>query len=167
MLEVGFALRPQVDDDVEKGAAGAAHELGFRGRRKLEMHSAYGALFPILGDAGLGNERVHAALLEFLPAKAAGKETSFVVASLQLDDEGAFELGLGENHGACSLGGLWSAGKVAPVPQVRRENAVGHQALDMSDALIARPFELFEERARPTDRRHRAARRHVARPIAA
>ena len=100
MLEVGLALRPQVDDDVEEGAAGAAHELGFRGRRKLEMHAAHGALVPILGDAGLGNERLHAALFEFLSAKAAGKEASLVLASFQLDDEGAFELGLGEDHGA-------------------------------------------------------------------
>ena len=37
--------------------------------------------------------------LKLLPAKAAGKEASFVLASLQLDDEGALELGLGENHG--------------------------------------------------------------------
>ena len=30
------------------------------------------------------------------------------------------------------------------MPQVRRENAVAHQKLDVSDALIAWPFELFE-----------------------
>ena len=111
MLEIGLALRPQVDDDVEKGAARAAHELGFGSRRELEMHAAQGALFSIRGDAGLGNDRLHAALFELPLAKAAGKETSFVVASLQLDDEGAFELGLGENHGACSLGGLLERGQ--------------------------------------------------------
>ena len=58
MLEVGFALRPQVDDDVEQSAADAPHELGVRSRRKLKMHSAHSASFPIRGDAGLGNERI-------------------------------------------------------------------------------------------------------------
>ena len=52
----------------------------------------------------------------FMPRKTVGKEASLVVATLQLDDKGASELGLSEHHGACSLGGLWSAGKVAPVP---------------------------------------------------
>ena len=120
MLEVGFALRPQVDDDVEKGAASATHELSFGSWRVLEVHATHSALISIRGNAGLGNDRLQAVLVKLPLAKAAGKKTSFVLPSFQLNDEGALELRLGENHGACSLGGLWSAGKVAPVPQVRR-----------------------------------------------
>ena len=76
-------------------------------------------------------------------------------------------LGLGENHRACSLGSLRSAGKVAPVPQVRRRER--HRPSDAGYGRCADSAVLRTLRgpARPSDRRHRAARRHVARPIAA
>ena len=44
VLEVGWALRPQIDDDVEDGAARAAHDLGLGRRRVLEVHAAERAL---------------------------------------------------------------------------------------------------------------------------
>ena len=44
VLEVGGALRAQIHDDVEDGAPRAAHELGFGGRRILEVHAAKRAL---------------------------------------------------------------------------------------------------------------------------
>src|SRR5262245_33308718 len=73
------------------------------------MQATHGALFSIRGNARLGNDRLQAVLIKLPLAKAAGKETSFVIASLQLDDEGAFEPGLGENHerphsAACDCG---------------------------------------------------------------
>ena len=54
MFEIGFALGPQIDDDVEEGAARAAHELGLGRRRELEMHPAQRALLRIRGDARTG-----------------------------------------------------------------------------------------------------------------
>ena len=146
MLEVGLALRPQVDDDVEESAAGAAHELGFGCRRKLEMHAPHRAACLVVGDAGLDKTGFMPCSSNSRRAKAAGEKTSFVLAPFQLDDEGACEFGLGENHGG-SLGGLrpFGAHKAAPVPQVGAENSFGHQTLDMRDALIARSFELFEQ----------------------
>ena len=50
------------------------------------------------GDAGLGDDRLHAAVLEFPLTEGAGKEASLVLAPLKIDDEGAFEPGLGEDH---------------------------------------------------------------------
>ena len=62
------------------------------------MHAAQRSLFPVHGDAGLSHNRVDAVRFELLPTKAAGKEASFVLAPFQLDDEGAFEPGLGKDH---------------------------------------------------------------------
>ena len=44
VLEVGWAFGPEIDDDVEDGAARAADELGLGRRRILEMHAAKRAL---------------------------------------------------------------------------------------------------------------------------
>ena len=44
VLKVGWALRSQVDDDVEDGAARAAHDLGLGRWRELKMHPAERAL---------------------------------------------------------------------------------------------------------------------------
>ena len=54
---------------------------------------------PVSGDAALGDDRLQTAFLELLLAEAAGEEASFVLAPFELDDEGALELGLGEDHG--------------------------------------------------------------------
>src|SRR6202521_1331002 len=98
MLEIGFALRPQIHNDVEKCAPRAAHELGFGRRRELEMHAPYGSLEPIAGDAGLDDAGLQTARFEFLATKATREETSRIFPSFQLDDERALEPGLGEDH---------------------------------------------------------------------
>ena len=47
---------------------------------------------------GLGDHRLQPALRELLLAEGAGKEAALVLAPLELDDESALELGLGEDH---------------------------------------------------------------------
>ena len=44
VLEVGRALRPQVDDDVQDRAPGSPDQLGLGRRRILEVHPAQRAL---------------------------------------------------------------------------------------------------------------------------
>src|SRR5262245_43363635 len=53
VLEVGGALGPEVDDDVEDRPARAADELRLGGGRELEVHPAQRPLLLVEGDVGL------------------------------------------------------------------------------------------------------------------
>ena len=92
VLEVGRALRAQVDDDVENRAARAAHELRFRRRRILEVHAAQRALASVERDVGLRDDRLEPVLGEFVLAERAREETAVVLAALEVDDERALSL---------------------------------------------------------------------------
>ena len=99
VLQVRRALRAEVDDDVEDRAARAAHELGLGGRRELEVHPAQRALARLLNArfawAITGSQAV---LLELVLAERPREEAAVVLPALEVDDEGAGELGFGEDH---------------------------------------------------------------------
>src|SRR3990172_5456588 len=98
MFQVSRALRTQVQDDVQDRAARAAHELRFRGGRELKMHPAKRASLFAKGDVGLGDYGLKAVFREFLLAERAREETPAVLPALHVNDEGAFQLRLGEYH---------------------------------------------------------------------
>src|SRR6267378_2656024 len=98
MLKVGGAFGAQIDDNVEDGAAGAANELGFRGRRELEMHSANRALADIESDIGLGNNRFEAVRLEFVLTKRTSKKAARIFSAFQVEDKGPLQFRLSKNH---------------------------------------------------------------------
>src|SRR5882672_1098352 len=53
VIQIGRALRSQIDDDVENCTARAPHQLGLCRRRVLEMHAAERSLAGVEGDVAL------------------------------------------------------------------------------------------------------------------
>jgi hypothetical protein len=98
VLKIGWRLRPQVHDDVEDGAPARPHELRLGRWRKLEVHAAERPFSAIEPDVGLCDDGFQAVLGKLLLAKRAREESPVVVSPLEVDDEGAFELCLCENH---------------------------------------------------------------------
>src|SRR3989449_9874674 len=98
VVEIGGALRPQVYDDVEDGSPGAPHEFGLGRGRELEVHPAHRALLLIESNIGLGDERLEPVLSELSLAEDPGKEAPVVLAAIHVEDEGALELRLDEDH---------------------------------------------------------------------
>ena len=98
MLEIGPALRPKVDDDVEDGTPRASYQLGLGRRRILKVHPPKCAFLQVRSDIGLGDDGFQPVLTELILAEGACEKTSLVVPAFEVDDEGAFELGLGEYH---------------------------------------------------------------------
>ena len=62
------------------------------------MHAPHRAPSSIVGDARLNKDRLHAMVFELLCTKTAGEKASVVLPPFELDDEGALELRLSENH---------------------------------------------------------------------
>src|SRR5438094_2302590 len=98
VVEVGWALRPQVHDDVEDGSPGAPHEISLGRCRSLEVHPAQCALLLIESDVGLGDERIEPVLSKLPLAEHAREEASIVLAEIQVEDERTLELCLDEDH---------------------------------------------------------------------
>src|SRR4051812_41277297 len=98
VLEVGRALGPEVDDDVQDRPAGRADELRLRSGRVLEVHPPHRSLALVEGDVRLRDHRLEAVIGELALAERAGEEAAVVLAALDVDDEGAPEPGFGEDH---------------------------------------------------------------------
>ena len=88
-LQVGRALGPQVDDDVDDRAARAADDLRLRLRRKLEVHAAQRARDVVEGDVRLRDHGLQAVVGELVLAERAREEAARVLAPLEVDHEGA------------------------------------------------------------------------------
>src|SRR5215470_18179520 len=99
VLEEGGALRAEVDDDVEDRAPGGPDELGLRLGRELEVHPAHRAPLDVERDVGLRDGRLQPVSGELVLAEGAREVPAAVLAALDVDDERALELGLGEDHG--------------------------------------------------------------------
>src|SRR6267378_1900359 len=97
-LQEGRTLGPQVHDDVEDRPARGADQLRLGVRRVLEVHPAQGALPLVVGDVRLRDHRLEVVLGELLLTKSACEEAAVVVAPLQIEDECALQLGLGDDH---------------------------------------------------------------------
>ena len=76
----------------------AAHQLGLGRGRILEVHAAQRALGLVEGDVGLGDHRLQPVLRELVLAEGAGEEPAVVLPALEVDDERALQLRLGEDH---------------------------------------------------------------------
>src|SRR3954471_24854380 len=98
VLEIRRALGPQVDDDVEDRSAGRPHQLGLGSRRVLEVHPPDGALVAIEGDIGLGDHGLEPVLLELALAEDAREDPAVVLPPLEIEDIGAPQSGLSEDH---------------------------------------------------------------------
>src|ERR1700704_271351 len=55
-----------------------------------------------------------------------------------------FFVQLAQRSGSCSAAGIRSGRSTVDVPQRAIEDSIGDQLLDMTNALVARPFELLE-----------------------
>src|SRR5712671_2886989 len=71
-------MRPQVDDDVPDGTAGAPYDFRLGVRPGLIVQSAQRAAFAAPGNVALGDGAGEALRAEFLLAKATGKEPPLV-----------------------------------------------------------------------------------------
>src|SRR5579864_3337334 len=98
MIEIGWAFRPQVHDDIENGAPGAAHKLSLRRRRKLKVHAPQGPFFVIKSDVGLGDGGFESVCLKFLLAKGAREKAASILFAVQVNCVGALQLGFSKNH---------------------------------------------------------------------
>jgi hypothetical protein len=98
VAEVRRTLRSQVDDDVEHGAAGTADELRLGGRRILEVDAADRAAKPVEADVRLRDDRLQPVLGKLVLAEGAREEPPVVLPSLEIDDKGSLQLGLGEEQ---------------------------------------------------------------------
>jgi hypothetical protein len=110
VLEIGGALGTQVDDDVEDRAARRPHQLGLGSGRILEVHAAQRAPVFVERDVGLRDQRFQPVVGELPLAERAGEEAAVVLATLDVDDEGALELGFGEDHWVVAVCWIWSKG---------------------------------------------------------
>src|SRR5438094_2348400 len=98
VLQERRALGPQVHDDVEDRPAGGPDELRLRVRRILEVHAAQRALPLVERDVRLRDDGLEAVGGELLLTEGAREEAAVVLAPLHVDDEGALQPGLGEDH---------------------------------------------------------------------
>ena len=105
VLEVGRALGPQIDDDVEDRAAACSARAS--SRRPADTGSACRAACPCAGSTPM----LACAMTGFSPccrelvlAEGAGKEPALVLARFEVDDERALQFRLSEKiMRACSL----------------------------------------------------------------
>src|ERR1700704_4328309 len=103
VLKISGAFRPQVDNDIENCAAGAAHQLCLRGRRELKMHSPQGPFLDVERDIGLRNGWFQAVRCELLLAKGASEKPPRILPAFEIDEKGSFKLRFGKYH-VTSLG---------------------------------------------------------------
>src|ERR1700682_1176855 len=108
----GRALRPQIHDDVEDGSPRGAHQLGLGVRRELEVHPPHGPLAFVEGDVALRDHRLETVLGELLLTEGAREEPPVVVAPLEIEDEGAFELRFREDHALLSAFGAAAGSEI-------------------------------------------------------
>jgi hypothetical protein len=85
-VHVGRRLGPQVDDDVEDGAARDAEELGLRDRRALEVEAPQGSALVVEDHVGLHDAAREPAAGEFVLAPCARVEAAVVLVALEVDD---------------------------------------------------------------------------------
>jgi hypothetical protein len=76
----------------------AADELGFGRGWELEMHAAQRSLRDVMGDIGLRDHRLEPMGRKLVLTEAAGEETPYIFPPIEVDDEGALQLGLSKNH---------------------------------------------------------------------
>ncbi len=62
------------------------------------MHPAQGAFLLVEGNVGLRDDRLQPMVLELPLAERSRKKSAAVLTALDVDREGALELGFGENH---------------------------------------------------------------------
>jgi hypothetical protein len=62
------------------------------------MHAPHCRFFWVGCEIDLRNDRLQSVCLEFVLAKSPRKKTPRVLSALQIDDKGALECGLTENH---------------------------------------------------------------------
>src|SRR5262249_22600999 len=98
VVKIGRTFWSQIDDDVKECAAGAAHKLRLDGWRKLEMHATQRPCSRIRRDARLSDQRIEAEVPKLTLAKNAGKKAALVGPPLKVDNERAFQFGLGKDH---------------------------------------------------------------------
>src|SRR6476660_10203363 len=98
MIQVGFALGTQVNDNIEHRAPRTTDELGFGAWRVLKMHAPERSFLGSGGDIRLRYYWLESANLEFFLAKASRKEAARVIPSLQINDKGTLQFGLSEYH---------------------------------------------------------------------
>ena len=91
VLEVGGAFRPEVHDHIQNSSARAAHVLGLRRGRELEMHAAQCASLQIESHVRLGDHGLEALRQELFLAKRPGEETAPIQPALKIDEVSAFK----------------------------------------------------------------------------
>ena len=96
--EIEYHPAPWIDDDIEDRSARAAHQLGLGSGWNLKVHSAQRSPAVVVGQVRLRDHRLEPVRRKLLLAKGARKKAARVVASLDIEDERAFEPGLGEDH---------------------------------------------------------------------
>ena len=89
VLEIRRTLGAQIDDDVEDRASRAPDELGLGGRRILEVHAPQRSLGLVESDVGLRDDRLQSVIGKLLLAERASEEAAIVLATFDVDDEGA------------------------------------------------------------------------------
>jgi hypothetical protein len=62
------------------------------------MHGAHGSFFEIRCEIYLRNDRLQSMRSKFILTKDSGEKAARILPTFQVDDKGALESGLGENH---------------------------------------------------------------------
>ena len=106
MLSQGGRAGPQVHDHVPEGAAGDPHELHLFVGSDLKMEPADRAPPVIVGDAALVHQRLQPPRREVAAAEGAGEEAALVREALRLQDPGARQRRLAEDHARTFTSGM-------------------------------------------------------------
>jgi hypothetical protein len=102
VVEVGRALRAQVDDDVQNRTTRAAHEFCLGCGWILKVHAAQCAFLVVKSDICLHNYGLEPVRLELLLTESPCKEASIIFFAINVNDICTFEFGFSKNHPICT-----------------------------------------------------------------
>src|SRR5262249_39016126 len=97
-LAICFRILSKIDDDIEDRSLDAPDNFGFLSRCDLIIRASKCSLFQILRKTALCTLHRQPILAELVAAERPGKKTAIIFYGLHVNDEGAFEFRLGENH---------------------------------------------------------------------
>src|SRR5271166_6359708 len=103
VLQIGWAFRTQVDDDVEDSAPSGPYELRLGGWWKLKMHAPQRSFLLAESNIGLGDDGLQPVRLKFILTENAGEKAPRILSALDIDDKCALQLCFRKDHVGVSL----------------------------------------------------------------
>src|ERR1700761_4003551 len=98
MLQISFAFRSEIDNDVDNRASRAADEFRFGSWRVLKVHAADRSLAHVVRNIRLSDRRLQTMAGKLVLTEGPREESAVVDTPFQIEDEGALKRRLDEFH---------------------------------------------------------------------